>query len=393
MMVEGTQAGQKRSLEFRQSMAGTVTFGSSDPFIAAQLGDARGEQMTLRLTVQIPDVDAFLADRRHRTALAGSLDCEILGGRLPIERGGITFVPGSSTDAGDTAPGHAIEYWLDFVDQTGRELTLLGTKTVRNSPGLGLWRDVSTLDVRLFPRQEHLNGSQPAGPPVLSGQLRLSPLSLLRQLRTFHLTPPTPGGRLQTVLAFAGLLLRLTAAHRTGSPSTVSEFDGWPHGEQPAGAQVFAHNERIVPAPPEWVWNPLVAAQEWSEFYANAEFVRLINPRQHRLQRGSVFRWVTFGFPITCEVDICHRPIRIGWRWWRRGAHGYHIWLLQPHERGTRIVTEETQRGVLPGLMRPIMRRLLWLGHSYWLRQLARRASHPAGPRGGVPDSPGGGPQ
>jgi uncharacterized protein YndB with AHSA1/START domain len=379
MMVEGTQAGQKRSLEFRQSMAGTVTFGSSDPFIAAQLGDARGEQMTLRLTVQIHDVDAFLADRQHRTAVSGSLDCEILGGRLPIERGGITFVPGSGTD-----PGHAIEYWLDFVDQTGRELTLLGTKTVCNNPGLGLWRDASTLDVRLFPRQEHLNGSRPAGPPVLSGQLRLSPLSLLRQLRTFHVTAPTPLRRVQTVLALGGLFFRLAAQ---GTGSTVSEFDQWPQEEQPKGAQVFVHNERIVPAPPERVWNLLVAAQGWSKFYANAHFVELADPRQHQLRRGSVFRWVTFGFPLTSEVHPCKRPLLIGWRWWGRwwgrGIHGYHIWLLEPHERGTRVVTEETNRGVLPGLARPVWRPMMSLGHNYWLRQLARRASRPAGPRGG----------
>ena len=377
-MVEPTQSGLKRSLQFRQSMAGTVDFGSSDPVIAAQLGDARGEQMALRLTVAIDDVDAFLTDRQHRTTVSGSLDCETLGGRLPIERGDIRFVPRNGTD-----PGSTIEYWLDFIDQTGRELTLLGTRTIRHNPGLGAWRDATTLNVWLFPRQDHRTGSRPADPPVLSGQLWLSLLSLPRQLRTFRVTPPTPGGRLQTVLAFGGLLLRLSA-HRPGN--AVSEFDRWPHGEQPAGAQVFVHNERIVPAPPEWVWNLLVAAQGWSEFYANAHFVELADPRQHQLRRGSVFRWVTFGFPLTSEVYPCTRPLQIGWRWWGRwwgrGTHGYHIWLLEPHERGTRIVTEETQRGVLLRLARPVWRPVMSLGHNYWLRQLARQASRPHRPTG-----------
>lgn len=374
-MRKSNQAGQKRSLEFRQSMAGTVAFDSPDPFIAAQLGDARGEQMTLRLAVQIDDVDAFLADPAHRAVVSGTLDCEMLGGRLPIERGGITVVPGNGTD-----PGPTIEYWLDFVDQTGRDLTLLGTKTIRHNPGLGLWRDVTTVDVRLFPRQEHLDGFQPADPPVLSGQLRLSPLSWLRQLRTLRVTPPTPGARLRTVLAFGGLLLSLTTHRRTGG--AVSEFDQWPQEEQPKGAQVFVHNERIVPAPPERVWNLLVTAQGWSEFYANAHFVELADPRQHQLRRGTVFRWVTFGLlPIISEVDPCKRPLQIGWRWWGRwwgrGAHGYHIWLLESHERGTRVVTEETNRGILPSLLRPVIQPLLSLQHNYWLRQLARQASRP----------------
>jgi hypothetical protein len=54
-------------------------------------------------------------------------------------------------------------------------------------------------------------------------------------------------------------------------------------------------------------------------------------------------------------------------------------------------VTEETQLGVMPRLGRTIMRRALPLGHGYWLRQMARRATRP--PRlaevKGLSDTPG----
>jgi uncharacterized protein YndB with AHSA1/START domain len=383
--TSGEHAAGQKGLTFRVNMAGTVAFGDSDALVAAQLGDAYGNEMTLRLKVEIDDVDAFLADRQHRIVVSGSIDCEILGGVLPVESGSVTLLPEKGTGR-----AIAMEYRLDFADRlTGRELTLLGVKTVRNDPGFDLWRDTATLDVQLFPRQPHLNGSRPEGMPVLSGQLRLSLLSFLRQLTTFHTTATTPLGRVQTVLAFGGFCLRRLGEvylRAPGPGSGVSEFTEWPHTERPTGAKVFAHNERIVPAPPERVWDLLVTAQGWSEFYANAHFVVLADPQQHRLRRGSVFRWVTFGFPLTSEVDPCKRPLQIGWRWyyrwWGTGAHGYHIWLLEPHERGTRIVTEETQRGVLPGLTRPIMQPLLWLAHNYWLRQLARRASRPRGPAG-----------
>jgi len=374
----GERAAGGGGIEFRESMAGTVAFGASDAVVSAQLGDAHGDKMALRLKVKIDDVDAFLADRQPRAAVSGYVDCEILGGVLPIERGSVKLSLENGT--GRATP---VEYRLDIADQTGRELTLLGTKTVRNGPGLALWRDATTLDVRLFPRQQHLNDSEPAGTQVLSGRLRLSPRSFLRQLRTFRATATTPLRRVQTVLALGGLFFRLAAQ---GTGSAVSEFDQWPKEEQPAGAQVFVHNERIVPAPPERVWNLLVAAQGWSEFYANAHFVELADPRQHQLRRGSVFRWVTFGFPLTSEVHPCKRPLQIGWRWWGRwwgrGTHGYHIWLLEPHERGTRIVTEETQRGFLPGLAPPVWRPVMSLGHNYWLRQLARQASRPHRPTG-----------
>jgi predicted patatin/cPLA2 family phospholipase len=371
------RAAGRRGVEFRESMAGPVAFGGSDPLVSAQLGDARGDKMTLRLKVEIDDVDAFLADRQHRSAVSGSVDCEVLGGVLPVQSGSVTLVPGNGTGA------TTMEYRLDFADRTGRELTLLGTKIVRNDPGLALWRDATTLDVWLFPRQQHLNGSEPAGTPVLSGRLRLSPRSLLHQLRTFHVTASTPLRRVQTVLALGGLFLR-RAARGTADP--VSEFDQWPDEEQPTGTKVFSHNERIVPAPPERVWNLLVDALGWSEFYANAHFVELVDPQQHQLRRGSVFRWVTFGLPLTSEVDPCKRPLQIGWRWrwrwWDTGWHGYHIWLLEPHERGTRIVTEETNRGVLPSLLYPFIPPLLRLEHNSWLRGLARRASRPPQPAG-----------
>ncbi|MEO7194077.1 MAG: SRPBCC domain-containing protein [Pseudonocardiaceae bacterium] len=162
-----------------------------------------------------------------------------------------------------------------------------------------------------------------------------------------------------------------------GTESTVSKFDQWPRDEQPRGAPVFTHNERIIPASPERVWNLLVDAQGWSEFYANAWFVELADPQQRDLRSGSVFRWVTFGMPMTSLVDPCKRPLLIGWRWhsrwWSRGAHGYHIWLLESHEQGTRVVTEETNRGVVPSLLYPVIQPLLWLAHNYWLRQLARQ--------------------
>jgi Polyketide cyclase / dehydrase and lipid transport len=389
-MFEGTHAGgllRRAGIDFRERMAGPVAFGCSDALVAAEIGDARSEEMTLRLRVEIDDLDAFLGDRQHRTRVSGSVDCDILGGVLPIERGSLALLPETGTGQATT-----MEYRLDFADRTGRELTLVGVKTVRNDPGPDLWRDTTTLDVQLFPRQHDLRPDG-LGMPVLSGQLRLSPLSFLRQLTTFHATAPGPFGRVRTVLAFGSFLRHRLAQVYLGPHDgyTVPEFTGWPDKEHPEGAYVFAHNERIIPAPPEQVWDLIVDAQGWSEFYANAQFVHLSDPQQHGLKRGSIFRWVTFGIPLTSEVSPCEPPSLLGWRFWRTGAYGYHVWLLEPHEFGTRVVTEETQLGVMPWLGRTIMRRALPLGHGYWLRQMARRATRP--PRlaevKGLSDTPG----
>jgi predicted acylesterase/phospholipase RssA len=47
----GERAAGQAGVEFQESMAGTVAFGASDAVVSAQLGDALGNKMTLRLKV------------------------------------------------------------------------------------------------------------------------------------------------------------------------------------------------------------------------------------------------------------------------------------------------------------------------------------------------------
>ncbi|MGH3826685.1 MAG: hypothetical protein ACRDQX_05865 [Pseudonocardiaceae bacterium] len=69
----------------------------------------------------------------------------------------------------------------------------------------------------------------------------------------------------------AELIAELYAVPRWERPLWVAEqlevalFEGLRHRRK-----VSAHNERIIPSPPERVWNLLVAAQGWAKFYANA---------------------------------------------------------------------------------------------------------------------------
>jgi Polyketide cyclase / dehydrase and lipid transport len=148
----------------------------------------------------------------------------------------------------------------------------------------------------------------------------------------------------------------------------------WPEGTRPDQSSVFCHNEIRVPTPPQRVWDWLVCAGMWSRWYRNAGDVVLPGD-QLRLTPNMVFRWTTLGARITSKVVEYDAPHRIGWIWWRRGARGYHGWLLEPDKDGTRVITEETQQGLLPWLLRPVLQRALSIAHDYWLRQLARKAT------------------
>jgi uncharacterized protein YndB with AHSA1/START domain len=150
-----------------------------------------------------------------------------------------------------------------------------------------------------------------------------------------------------------------------------AEFDRWPPSYQPDRAKVFAHNEILVGAPPERPWEWLVRANAWPRWYVNARRVRILNDDE-RLQDGTRFGWVTFGTSVQSTVDIFSPPYMLGWRWRGRGSDGYHVWLLQPHPGGTRVVTEETQFGPGPSVLRALLAPTLWLSHEIWLRSLAR---------------------
>lgn len=175
--------------------------------------------------------------------------------------------------------------------------------------------------------------------------------------RRFALPPPRSRSR------------RRSKAMRQGWTLT-----NWPEGARPDQSSVFCHNEMMVPTPPQRVWEWLVTAGMWSRWYVNAGDVELPG-NQVRLEKNMVFRWRTFGARITSKVVEYDPPNAIGWTWWRRGARGYHGWLLRAEGDGTRVITEETQHGLLPWLLRPILRRALAIAHEYWLRQLARQAA------------------
>jgi hypothetical protein len=147
-------------------------------------------------------------------------------------------------------------------------------------------------------------------------------------------------------------------------------WTSWPNGTHPRESSVFAHNEIVLSAAPWRVWEWLVDAGYWSKWYFNADDVR-IGSGGEILQPGSFFTWITFGVPITSRVDVYDPPHAIGWQWWRRGARGYHGWLIKQVDSGSRVITEESQQGFLPSTLGFLIQPALSWAHGHWLRKLA----------------------
>ncbi|MFH9419194.1 GMC oxidoreductase [Streptomyces sp. NPDC017529] len=147
---------------------------------------ADGPGLTLRLTITVDDVDAFVDAPDHRAAARGEVDCEALGGRLPVRQGWFNlFVPSG-------LPGRRrMLYHLHLDGPRGRELTLTGRKEVGDDPGPDLWADTTTLAVEIR-RGRFGPGEEPVQAPLCSGVVRVGRLDFVRQLASMRATGPAP---------------------------------------------------------------------------------------------------------------------------------------------------------------------------------------------------------
>jgi predicted patatin/cPLA2 family phospholipase len=165
------------TLRFTETMRGAVGFGIDDPELAWKAPS--GDELSVRLTVEIEGVGSFLADPQHEARLTGEVTSEALGGRLDVERGTFNlFVPG---DDGR----QRMLYRVHFKDGAGHPLTLTGEKLVPQLPSGGPWVDTTTLYVRVL--RGDIDAADEAGAEVAAaGILRISPPGFLRQLLTFR---------------------------------------------------------------------------------------------------------------------------------------------------------------------------------------------------------------
>ncbi|MBD5655197.1 MAG: hypothetical protein IAI50_08435, partial [Candidatus Eremiobacteraeota bacterium] len=52
----------------------------------------------------------------------------------------------------------------------------------------------------------------------------------------------------------------------------------------------------------------------------------------------------------------------------------YHAWDLTPSKRGCFVTTDETQHGIMPAVLGPLLKRRMLELHDRWLRDLEARA-------------------
>lgn len=168
------------SVAFTEEMKGYVTIGESDFEQGAKQGKHDKNFFMFHLTITADDVDAFIADPQHVAGAVGWVECDTLGGRLPVEKGVFNLFVDTDT------PGlKKMLYRLFVTDGSGHPLTMSGFKLVHDDPGFDLWPDTSTLYTRVVAGHVEAD-AEPAAEIVASGIIHIWVRDFLKQLTTFR---------------------------------------------------------------------------------------------------------------------------------------------------------------------------------------------------------------
>jgi uncharacterized protein YndB with AHSA1/START domain len=150
----------------------------------------------------------------------------------------------------------------------------------------------------------------------------------------------------------------------------------WPEKYQPSKSSFFVHNEIYINAPSGVVWQLLLDAERWPQWYVGAKNVKYIDSSTKRLADGIVFNWNTMGFGFTSTIKEFVPERSLCWESVKRNIKGYHAWLIIPTDSGCRVITDETQNGWLTFFEKTFQPAKLKRLHDVWLKSLKEQSEH-----------------
>ncbi len=174
------------------------------------------------------------------------------------------------------------------------------------------------------------------------------------------------------VLSFTGVSY---AQLSTKEYNEKENLVNWPEEFNPAKSKFYVYNEIVIDASPEKVWQILIEAEKWPDFYSGATNVKVSNT-EGVISDTSSFIWETMGFQFTSVIKEFIPYQRLSWQSYKKGIPGYHAWVIIPTDGGCRLITAESQNGwitIPEKLFQP--NKLLKL-HDLWLSQIKLKAEN-----------------
>ena len=172
------------NLEFTEKMRGFITFGEDDYDKGFRQGKKSETKCMFHVTVHMRDIERFIADPQHQGSITGHVQCDALGGRLPVSQGWFNLFVDADEDGKERK---LMKYRLQIEDGEGHPITLNGFKEVKDDRGFDIWDDTTTLFTHIL--AGHVAPGEPDGAIVATGILKVRPADFAVQMTTFRVDP------------------------------------------------------------------------------------------------------------------------------------------------------------------------------------------------------------
>lgn len=154
-----------------------------------------------------------------------------------------------------------------------------------------------------------------------------------------------------------------------------SDKINWPEAYQPENSGFFVHNEIDIKADPQVVWDILIDAESWSDWYEGMSDVKVKTNTTGKLESQSILSFKTMGqFFETITIKEFKAPYRLSWEATRKDIRGYHAWLIIPTDTGCKVITSEAQNGFKAFLQKVFLPNKLRKLHDVWLEEMKKKA-------------------
>jgi uncharacterized protein YndB with AHSA1/START domain len=146
----------------------------------------------------------------------------------------------------------------------------------------------------------------------------------------------------------------------------------WPDDYQPADADFYIHNKIQINADPEVVWDLLIKAEDWPNWYEGMSEVEISKSRE--IEANSKLKFSTMGQRFEGSIREFEPFSRLAWETQNKNLGAYHAWLLIPNENGCLLITDEVQKGKLAKLQKLFLPNKLQNLHDTWLGEFKSKS-------------------
>lgn len=160
------------------------------------------------------------------------------------------------------------------------------------------------------------------------------------------------------------------------APGAIGDWEArspeihWPNGLTPVDADIFAHNELFIRASVKRIWQHLVDAERWTDWYPNVSDVDVSGTDDGLLAAGVGFSCQRLGLETENRVYEFVSHSRIAWFSDAQELSSYQTWYFIPDDTGCRLVVEEVARGRMAVALRRSDAAVLHRSNELWLRMI-----------------------